>query len=111
MTFESVQRTLSVTESMVITSLDANWIDYKMQDWRDGLELVFSSKEKLDNAIKVLSKKLKDHNFGYNITEVEFFWNKNVKLVLGREIIILRLNNWFLEIVNSVKDKFFKFLQ
>ena len=88
---EKIKRHLSVTESAIITSLNASWIDYKVKDGKNGLYLFFSDNQKLDQAIKIISKKLKKHDFDYELTEYAIRENKWAVLHLWWEQIFFKI--------------------
>jgi len=67
MKIEEIERSLSMTESIVLTSLDANWINYKLKDNEKWLYLLFTDEEKLKKAVDIISNKLKDHEFKFEL--------------------------------------------
>ena len=73
---KEIQRHLSVTESAIITFLNTSLSDYKIKDGKNGLYLFFPDNQKLDQAIKIISKKLKKHDFDYELTEYAIRKNK-----------------------------------
>jgi len=64
---DDINRMLSVTESIVLTSLDANWIDYKVKDTKKWFYVLFSDEKKLEKAADIISRKLKDHDFKFKL--------------------------------------------
>ena len=98
-----LKRSLSVTESAVVTSLTSNWIDFKVKDTDKGLILIFSSDEKLDYAKIFISDKLRDNNFdfsfdGYEEGFVLNIWKEKIFLQANKLWFLNKIKNWFIKL-------------
>jgi len=90
MALDNVKRGLSLTESIIVTSLNANGIDYKTKEENGMLNIIFSDDQKLNRGLNILQKKLSDNNFDYRFDEIIIFQGKEVILSLWWEKIILK---------------------
>jgi len=110
MALDNVKRSLSLTESIIVTSLNANGIDYKTKDENGMLNIIFSDEQKLNRALKLLQKKLSENNFDYRLEEISIFQGKEVIFSLWWEKIILKTDT-VSNLLTKIKDFIVKILK
>jgi len=85
MALDNIKRSLSVTESIIVTSLDVGGIDYKVKEDNNTFYFYFSTEEKVEKAFETLSRKLEKHDFEYTVNTYIIRGNKWFVLYLGRK--------------------------